>query len=206
MTLTVAELSAALRLGDSAEETAEATRLLAFTTEAVTKHAPDAPDVAHNEAAIRLAGYLFDQPTAGRGAGYADSLRTVAPWRSCSPTACTGPGPPMPLDRRITVRVASEGTNDFGEPVTSTTDYPVWAMLVQDRLARNVEAGGAYALADRVWRVRFNQAFLDAHAAQGSLSVISAAGEDPDVVTGVAEPTGRGTMANRRRRFLDLLS
>ena len=75
MTLTVAELSAALRLGDSAEETAEATRLLAFTTEAVTKHAPDAPDVAHNEAAIRLAGYLFDQPTAGRGAGYADSLR-----------------------------------------------------------------------------------------------------------------------------------
>ena len=77
--------------------------------------------------------------------------------------------------------IASEGTNDFGEPVTSTTDYPVWAMLVQDRLARNVEAGGAYALADRVWRVRFNQAFLDAHAAQGSLSVISAAGEDPDV-------------------------
>ena len=113
----------------------------------------------------------------------------------------------MPLDRRITVRVASEGTNDFGEPVSTTTDYPVWAMLVQDRLARNIEAGGAYALADRVWRVRFDQRFVDAHAAEGSITVASVAGEDPDVVTGVAEPTGRGgTMANRRRRFLDLLS
>ena len=75
MTLTVAELSAALRLGDTAEETAEATRLLAYATEAVTKHAPNAPAVVLNEAAIRLAGYLFDMPNAGRGAGYADALR-----------------------------------------------------------------------------------------------------------------------------------
>ena len=73
--LTVAQLAAALRLSDSAEETAEATRLLAFATAAVVKHAPAAPDVVHNEAAIRLAGYLFDMPNAGRGAGYADSLR-----------------------------------------------------------------------------------------------------------------------------------
>lgn len=113
----------------------------------------------------------------------------------------------MPLDRRITVRVASEGTNDFGEPVTTTTDYPVWAMLVQDRLARNIEAGGAYATADRVWRIRYNQAMVDVHAAEGSLSVLPGDGADPDVITAVAEPTGRGgTMVNRRRRFLDLLS
>ena len=114
----------------------------------------------------------------------------------------------MPLDRRITVRVASTGVNDFGEPSTTTTDHPVWAMLVQDRLARNIEAGGAYATAARVWRIRFNQGIVDAHAAGGSLSVLPIAGEDADVVTGVAEPTGRGdgTMVNRRRRFLDLLS
>ena len=73
--LTAAQLSAALRLGDSTEETAEATRLLAYSTAAVTKHAPRAPDVVHNEAAIRLSGYLFDMPNAGRGAGYADALR-----------------------------------------------------------------------------------------------------------------------------------
>ena len=75
VTLTAAQLSAALRLSGSDEETAEAVRLLAFATAAVVKHAPAAPDVAHNEAAIRLAGYLFDMPNAARGAGYADSLR-----------------------------------------------------------------------------------------------------------------------------------
>ena len=75
VTLTAAALAQALRLGDTPEETAEATRLLQYATEAVTKHAPAAPDAVHDEAAIRLAGYLFDQPTAGRGTGYADALR-----------------------------------------------------------------------------------------------------------------------------------
>ena len=36
---------------------------------------PDAVDVAHNEAVVRLAGYLFDQPNAGRGVVHADALR-----------------------------------------------------------------------------------------------------------------------------------
>ena len=75
VTLTAAQLAAAIRLGDTTEETAEATRLLAYATEAVTKHAPDAPDAVHDEAVIRLAGYLFDQPTASRNLAYADSFR-----------------------------------------------------------------------------------------------------------------------------------
>ena len=40
VTLTVEELAAALRLGDSPEELAEATRLLAYTSESVERHAP----------------------------------------------------------------------------------------------------------------------------------------------------------------------
>ena len=75
VTLTVAELAAALRVGSSTQETAEMTRLLAYTTEAVTRHAPDAPAVVGNEAAIRLAGYLFDMPDASRYAGHGDPLR-----------------------------------------------------------------------------------------------------------------------------------
>ena len=75
VTLTVAELQAALRLNDSTEETAEVTRLLAYATEAIELHAPDASDTAHNEAARRLGGYLFDQPEAARGDGYANALR-----------------------------------------------------------------------------------------------------------------------------------
>ena len=77
VTLTVAELAAAIRLGDTAEETAQATRLLTTATELVTKHAPDAPDAIQNEAAIRVAGYLFDMPQAAQGSGFGDVLRTA---------------------------------------------------------------------------------------------------------------------------------
>lgn len=85
VTLTLVQLTAALRLGDTAEETAEATRLLAYATEAVTKHAPNAPDVAHNEAVIRLASYLFDQPTSSRADGYANAMRNSGAARMMLP-------------------------------------------------------------------------------------------------------------------------
>ena len=84
LTLTQAELSAAIRLGDSTEEVAEATRLLAFTTEAISRHLGDAyeaaPEAVVNEAAIRLAGYLFDQPNAGRGISFANAGRNSGAW------------------------------------------------------------------------------------------------------------------------------
>ena len=106
------------------------------------------------------------------------------------------------LDRRVIVRVAVDSTNAFGEPVSTTVDYPAWAELLQDTVARNVEAGGTYGLAGRTWRVRFDQRFLTAHEAGSTVEVISG-GEDPDIVTGVGEPaTMRGE--HRRRRFLDL--
>ncbi len=108
------------------------------------------------------------------------------------------------LDRRVTVRVSSQGVNDFGESVETRTDFPVWAMLVQDRLARNIEVGGVYSTAGRVWRVRFNQAFIDALGEEGMLSVLPGDGADPDIITGIGEPTDRGE--TRRRRYLDLLS
>lgn len=90
VTLTVEQFSAALRLGDSAAETAEATRLLAYATEAVSQHLGAAayattPAVAVNEAAIRLAAYLFDQPNAGRGAAYANAMRSSGAGRMLLP-------------------------------------------------------------------------------------------------------------------------
>ena len=75
VTLTPAELAAALRLLGSDEEIAQVTRLLAYTSERVLKHAPAAPDATANEAVIRMAGYLFDQPYAPAGARYANALR-----------------------------------------------------------------------------------------------------------------------------------
>ena len=82
--LTQAQLSAALRLGDSAEEVAEATRLLAYVTEAISRHLgdayEDAPEAVVDEAGIRLAGYLFDQPNAGRGLSFANAGRNSGAW------------------------------------------------------------------------------------------------------------------------------
>ena len=66
VTLTVTQLAAAIRAGDTTEETAELTRLLDTATEMVTQYVETAPDTIHNEAAIRVVGYLYDAPTAGR--------------------------------------------------------------------------------------------------------------------------------------------
>ena len=85
VTITVAELVAALRLSDSPEETAEVTRLLAYATEAIEQHAPDASETAMNEAVRRLGGYLFDQPEAARGDGYANALRNSGASRTLLP-------------------------------------------------------------------------------------------------------------------------
>ena len=77
--ITVASLAAALRLGDTAEEIEQVTRLLSYTTEAVSKHLgasyATTPETILNEAVIRLSGYLFDKPYTTGGVGFADALR-----------------------------------------------------------------------------------------------------------------------------------
>ena len=80
MAVTPEQLAAALRVGDSVEETAEVERLLSYATEAVTRYAPNAPEASSNEAVIRLASYLFDQPTSTRGDHYAAAGRNSGAW------------------------------------------------------------------------------------------------------------------------------
>ena len=91
-TITVAELAAAIRVGDSAEETAEVERLLGYAVEAVSKHAPTAPAVVANEAVVRLVGYLFDAPTAGRRDAFAFALRSSGAARMLLPYVIHGAG------------------------------------------------------------------------------------------------------------------
>ena len=85
VTITTTELLAALRLTDSQEETAEVTRLHDYVSEAVTQYAPEASDTAMNEAARRLAGYLYDMPEAARGDAYANALRNSGAQRMLLP-------------------------------------------------------------------------------------------------------------------------
>ena len=75
VTLTVAQLANALRVGDTTEETEILNRLLEVGSSLVATYAPGAPDGISNEAVVRVAGYLFDQPNAGRNTQYANALR-----------------------------------------------------------------------------------------------------------------------------------
>lgn len=75
VTITQEQLRAALRLGDTPDEQAQVARLHPYAVEAVNKHAPNAPAAVANEAVVRIAGYLFDQPPAPSGSTYANALR-----------------------------------------------------------------------------------------------------------------------------------
>ena len=118
LTLTQAELAAAIRLGDSTEEAAEATRLLAYATEAISRHLggafANAPAVIVNEAAIRLAGYLFDQPNAGRGLSFANAGRNSGAWAILLPFRVHRAG-----STGEAVAAAQEAVGTPGNPVTN---------------------------------------------------------------------------------------
>ena len=59
LTLTAAELAEVIGV-----DSAAAARLLPVATALVTRYAPDAPAAISNEAAIRCAGWLAEQPSA----------------------------------------------------------------------------------------------------------------------------------------------
>ena len=75
VTLTAAELAQAVGV-----DSTTATRLLAVATELVTRYAPDAPGAIANEAAIRAAGWLAEQPAAAiTGESEGDIRTSYAP-------------------------------------------------------------------------------------------------------------------------------
>ena len=113
VTLTVAELLSALRLGDTAEETAEAERLLAFATEAISVHLggayATAPAVAVNESAVRLTGFLFDQPFASRGDSFANAMRNSGAARMLLPYRMHRAGSTSEAEEKVTAPAAVAG-------------------------------------------------------------------------------------------------
>ena len=75
VTLTAAELAEAI-----GADSTTATRLLAVATELVNRYAPDAPGPMANEAVIRSAGWLAEQPAASiRSETVGDIMTSYAP-------------------------------------------------------------------------------------------------------------------------------
>ena len=186
VTLTVSELLAALRLGDSAEETDEVTRLLAYATEAIEQHAPDASETAMNEAARRLAGHLFDQPEAARGDGYANAMRNSGAAR-------------MLLPYRIHRAGYADAVSE-AQAAVGTTGNPVTALdVVNEQLVVTFADGTSEALGlpagmgdgtDQVARDAAEAAQTDADAAQTDITAHEA-----------SHPSGLPTGSSQRREL-----
>ena len=85
-----------LRLSGIGGEGQIATRLLLYVTAAIEKHLGDAyatcPDAILNEAAIRLAMYSFDAPTAPMGGRYSNAFRSSGAERILMPYRKHGAG------------------------------------------------------------------------------------------------------------------
>ena len=89
VTLTTSAFREALRLDfqSAAALTEELERLRGTATEHVERYAPDAPEDSQNEAVVRMAAYLFDQPPHTRAGGSANAFRNsgaarlLLPWR-----------------------------------------------------------------------------------------------------------------------------
>ena len=72
MAVTTVQLAAAMRLGDGTTDPPEPilgviTRLLSVAQSTVQLHASTAPDDIQDEAMIRMAAYVYDQPTSSPG-------------------------------------------------------------------------------------------------------------------------------------------
>ena len=97
MALTLAQLAGAVRVGDGTSEPRQPLRgilerLLAVGNAYTSKLSPDAPDAIKDEAVVRFAAYLFDQPNAGRGMAFSaawfnsGAASLVSPWVSRAAT------------------------------------------------------------------------------------------------------------------------
>lgn len=75
VTLTVDQLLTAARVDNDTANREIMTRLLAVGTAKVERWAPDAPEAVQNEAVVRFAAYLYDQPQTHPGTDYGAAFR-----------------------------------------------------------------------------------------------------------------------------------
>lgn len=80
VTRSLTELAADLRIGDGSAaptgpERVVLGRICKTATALVERHAPDAPDAIHNEAFVRLCGWLYDSDPSGANPGGPAAIR-----------------------------------------------------------------------------------------------------------------------------------
>lgn len=121
VTLTVDALRNALRAGDTTEETTEITRLLGYASAVVDREVAgnaNIPEAVQNEAAVRVAAYLYDMPSASRGTAYANVFR------NCGAAA-------MLLPYRVHGATSTGAAVAMAQAAVGTEGNPVTALSVQ---------------------------------------------------------------------------
>ena len=148
ITITAAALAAALRLSDTDEELAEATRLLGYAAEAIEKYLGAAfastPDVVVNEVTIRVAGFLFDAPFAARKDTVANAMRSSGAARMMLPYVIHGAGVTGALDA-AQAAVGSSGNPVVGVAVEDGNLVVTFADGTTDTLELPAGGGGSVA-------------------------------------------------------------
>ena len=87
MAVTADMLTRALRAGTDTDTRAEVTRLVSVAQALVETYlsGASAPEAVQDEAVIRLASYLFDQPTVSAGLPFANAGRNSGAWSLLAP-------------------------------------------------------------------------------------------------------------------------
>ena len=169
MAVTVTQLAAALRIGDGATAPEEPqlsilNRLHGVADAFVTLLASTAPEAVRDEATIRMASYLYDQPTTSRGDSYANA------WIN------SGAGSLLARWTMVRHTTASEVTAP--EPVPGTGGNPVVSNVAAEALADNTDP---WPLSKIPSGVMLDDEFTAA-AVRGLLGLTSA--EVDDLLTG----------------------
>ena len=165
ITITVAEIAAAIRVGDSSEETAEVSRIRDYAIVAIRQYLGDAyddvDDVVLNMAATLLSGWLYDKPTTTSGFSFANAIKFSGAIRVLFPYKLHNVG----LVDGNGVAVAQAAVGSVGNPVTDvaimgaeivvtfadgsteTHDLPAVGVFGTDQDARDSAAANATAIA-----------------------------------------------------------
>ena len=96
-------------------------------------------------------------PTRAGASSYANALRNSGAGALLLPYRIHRAGRLlMPADRRITVSFTGGEFNRFGEFVPAPVTLNLWATQLQDGVTRKLEGFGAYGVASRAYRIRYN--------------------------------------------------
>ena len=181
VTITVAELAEANRVGSTTRETSEVTRLRDYSIAVISQHLgttyDDTPDVVVNLAAAQLVGYLYDKPTVSGGVSLANAFKFSGAGQALFPYRIHHVG----LVGGDLVRAAQASVGTEGNPVTDVGI--MGAELVVEFADGSTETHDLPAVGVDNAAVR---ALIDAHAAMPEIHHVAGGNVPGDTVLGNA--------------------